>query len=436
MKKWICAMLCLSMVVGLASVSAEASTEEMTEKNLICADVQESGSGAEGVRERETEQGLSLQKLASQEITSKELVSQKIASQKAAAKPGAESAVPASAAPGKASATPAAATAVPSIVPTATPSIETNKTETAVPTQLPAFTGNKVIKDENVFATTENQSDKTCTITGYTGDVSVTTLYIPAQIKKKTVAAVAEGVFTKCPYLKNIVVLGDTELQGANLFSTVTSVEIWGKNGGKANAYAAGKGLLFHPLDGPAKVSVKKSTGLKRATVTWDAVNGAVSYRLYRKQGKGQYSAGTDLTSASYVNEGLKPGAKYTYRIHPVFTAANGDSIEGIGSKEAVVTMNPAKLKKVRAKGIRGGIQVRWSRDKNVNGYQVYMKVHVKGFKTKFNRVKTIKKNKTTGYRCKMLVRGMKYSYKVRSFKKVSGKTIYGSYVTVTAKAK
>ena len=374
MKKWICAMLCLLAVVGLASVCAEASTEEMTQINPVPS-----------------------------------------------ATPAAASVAP---------------SATPTIVPTATPSVDTDKLETSVPTQLPPFTGNKVIRDEKVFVTAESPSDKTCTITGYIGDVSVTTLYIPGQINKKTVTAVAEGVFTKCPYLKNIVVSGDTELQGTNVFSTVTGVEIWGKTGGKANAFASARGLLFHPLDGPAKVSVKKSSGLKRATVTWDAVNGAVSYHLYRKQGKGQYSDAVNVTAASYANDGLKPGAKYTYRINPVFTAANGDSIEGIGSKETAITMNPAKLKKVRAKGIRGGIQVRWGRDKNVNGYQVYMKVHVKGFKTKFNRVKTIKKNKTTGYRCKMLVRGMKYSYKVRSFKKVSGKTIYGPYVTVTTKAK
>lgn len=417
MKKWICAMLCLSMFVGLASVSAEASTEKVTEKNIECTDTLTSESCDVDVREEEAEQGLDWLCMS--------------VSQKAAAKPEEATAVPE-----KASATPPAATVLPTIVPTATPSIETDKTDNAVPTQLPAFTGNKVIKDENVFVTTENPSDKTCTITGYNGDVSVTTLYIPSQIRKKTVAAVASGVFSNCPYLKNIVVLGDTEFQGESMFSTVTSVEVWGKTGGKANAYASGKGLLFHPLDGPLKVSAKKSTGLKKATVTWDAVNGAVSYQLYRKQGKGQYAAPVNITAVSFVNEGLKPGAKYTYRINPVFTASNGDSIEGIGSKEAVITMNPAKLKKVRAKGIRGGIQVRWGRDKNVNGYQVYMKVHVKGFKTKFNRVKTIKKNKTTGYRCKMLVRGMKYSYKVRSFKKVSGKTIYGPYVTVTTKAK
>ena len=105
-------------------------------------------------------------------------------------------------------------------------------------------------------------------------------------------------------------------------------------------------------------------------------------------------------------------------------------------SKEAAIALTPAKVKKLKAKGIRGGIQVRWARNKNVTGYQVFMKVHVKGFKTSFNRVKTIKKNKVTGYRCKMLVRGMKYSYRVRAFKTIKGKKIFGPFVMVTAKAK
>ena len=129
MKNWICAMLCLLAVVGLASVCAEASTEEKTQKKP-----------------------------------------------EPRATPAAASAAP---------------SATPTIVPTATPSVDTDKLETSVPTQLPPFTGNKVIRDEKVFVTAESPSDKTCTITGYIGDVSVTTLYIPAQINKKTVTALS-----------------------------------------------------------------------------------------------------------------------------------------------------------------------------------------------------------------------------------------------------
>ena len=110
----------------------------------------------------------------------------------------------------------------------------------------------------------------------------------------------------------------------------------------------------------------------------------------------------------TYTNEKLAAGATYTYKIRPVFTAADGESIEGVDSKEAAIALTPAKVKKLKAKG----------------------------FKTSFNRVKTIKKNKVTGYRCKMLVRGMKYSYRVRAFKTIKGKKIFGPFVMVTAKAK
>ena len=390
MKRLICAILCLSVAAGLVGVDTKAFADSKSNK----AGISEK-AGLRAVTPLPPEPGV------------------------ATPEPSA-SAAPSTEAP---------ATAEPA-TPSQTPSVDTKPVESA----LPLFTGNKVVNEEAVFTTSDNSGGKTCTITAYTGDAGVTTLYIPKQIKKKTVTAVAEGVFAKCPFLKNVVVQGDPEFRGTQNFAAGT--EFWGKTGGKASAYAAANALAFHPLEGPAKISAKKSSSLKNATVSWQAVAGAVSYNLYRKQGKGKYSICKKTTSVSYANSGLKPGANYTYKANPIFAAANGDKIEGFASKEAVVSMIPNKLKKVRAKGIRGGIQVRWKADKNADGYQVYMKVHVKIFKMGFGLVKTINRRKTTGYRSKLLVRGMKYSYRVRSFTKVNGKRIYSPYVTVTARAK
>lgn len=324
--------------------------------------------------------------------------------------------------------------------------VETSKTEVPLP-PLPAFIGNCTVKDENAFQTTLNVVDKTWTITGYVGNKSATTIYIPEKISGLKVAAVADKVFEGCPYLKHVVFMADVEIQGSSLFFqgqqrdsvsyAAVRPEIWGKANGKAAAFAAGAGLVFHPMDGSAQVVSKKDAGLTRATITWSAVNGASSYNIYRKAGKSQYALHRSMpTGFSLTDTGLKAGTTYNYKITPVFITPDGEIIEGYASKEISVSMVPAKLKGVRAKGVRGGVQVRWKRNKSVSGYQVYMKVHVKGFKTKFNRVKTIKKNKTTSYRYKMAVRGMKYSFKVRSFKNIKGKKIFGSYVTVSAKAK
>lgn len=397
MKRLICAILCLSVVAALVSFDTKASADS-----------------------RPNTAGMSVKEGAQKAVVLLPPSEPGIATPDPSA-----SGAPATEAP----ATEAPATEKPAM-PGETASVDTKPVETA----LPPFTGNKIVDEEAAFTTSDNSGGKTCTITAYTGDSGVTTLHIPKKIRKKTVTAVAEGVFVKCPFLKNVVVEGDPEFQGTQNFAAGT--EFWGKKGSKASTYAAAKAFVFHPLEGPAKVSTKKSSGLKSATVSWQAVTGAASYNLYRKQGKGKYSLYKKLTAVSYVNSGLKLGAKYTYKVSPVFTAANGDKIEGFASKEAVASMTPFKVKRAKAYGIRGGIQVRWKRDKSVDGYQVFMKVHVKGFKIGFDRVKTINSNKTTGYRCSMLVRGMKYSYRVRSFIKVHGKKVFSPYVTVTTRAK
>lgn len=373
MKKWICSILCLSMVAGLASIEAKASRETDTNEGEI-----------------------------------------KITSAQAPV--------------------------------TDTATVETPKTEVPLPS-LPAFIGNYTVKDESAFQTALNTADKTWVITGYVGNKSATTIYIPEKINGVKVTAVADKVFEGCPYLKHVVFMGDVEIQGNSMFFqgqqgtgisyAAARPEIWGKANGKTAAFAAGAGLVFHSLDGSAQVSSKKAAGLTKATINWSAVDGAASYNVYRKSGKGQYALRSSISAGlSFTDAGLKGGNTYKYKVTPVFATSDGETIEGYASKEISVSMVPAKLKGVRAKGVRGGVQVRWKRNKNVSGYQVFMKVHVKGFKTKFNRVKTIKKNKITGYRYKMAVRGMKYSYKVRAFKKIKEKKIFGPYVTVSAKAK
>ncbi len=373
MKRWLCSILCLSMVAGLAAVEVKASKETDINENQIM-----------------------------------------IMSAQAPV--------------------------------TETATVETSKTEVPLPS-LPVFIGNFTVKDENAFQTAFNVADKTWTITGYVGNKSATTVYIPEKINGIKVSAVADKVFEGCPYLKHVVFMADVEIQGNSLFFqgqqggsisyAAARPEIWGKANGKVAAFAAGAGLVFHPLDGSAQVSSKKAAGLTKATITWSAVNGASSYNVYRKSGKGQYALRSSISAGvSFTDTGLKAGTTYKYKVTPVFTTLDSETIEGYASKEVSVAMVPAKLKGVRAKGVKGGVQVRWKRNKNVSGYQVYMKVHVKGFKTKFNRVKTIKKNKITGYRQKMAVRGMKYSFKVRSFKNMKGKKIFGPFVTVSAKAK
>lgn len=70
-----------------------------------------------------------------------------------------------------------------------------------------------------------------------------------------------------------------------------------------------------------------------------------------------------------------------------------------------------------------------WKRDKKVTGYQIAY-TYKKGFK-KSVKYKWIKKNSTTSVTLKKLKKGKTLYVKVRSYKTVNNKKIYGSYSTV-----
>lgn len=388
MKKWICGLLCLSIITSMTALNSQANAED----------------------------------------NSNNIQAMSIAEQPKAETPTTE--------------TNTVESAKPSASPTASPAVSPRVSDTpsvspsATPSMIPVPTEKCVVKDEKVFTVTKDETEETCVITGYTGDKNVSTLYVPSKVDGYKVTEIADHAFENCFFIRNLVVKTDIAIAAKTAFSTVTPIEIWGKKEGKAATFASEQGLVFHALEGSSSIKATKKANMKAATVTWSEVTGATSYNVYKKKNKGKFSLVGSSKTTSYESTKLKVGAEYTYKVTPVFTAKDGDTIEGFESKTAAVSMIPGKLKGVKAYGIRGGIQVVWNKNKNMTGYQVYMKVHVKGFKTNFNCVKTIKTNKTTGYRCKMLVRGMKYSYKVRGYKKVGGKKIYGEYTKVTTKAK
>lgn len=67
--------------------------------------------------------------------------------------------------------------------------------------------------------------------------------------------------------------------------------------------------------------------------------------------------------------------------------------------------------------------KVKWTRVSGVSGYQLYCKSGSGSFK----KIKTLGKN-TTSFINKKLSAGTKYFYKVRAYKKVSGKTKYSRF--------
>lgn len=73
-------------------------------------------------------------------------------------------------------------------------------------------------------------------------------------------------------------------------------------------------------------------------------------------------------------------------------------------------------------------VKVSWKKQKNVSGYEIYRSTK----KNKsFKKIKTLKKAGKVTYTNKKLKKGKTYYYKVRAYKVVSGKKVYGKFSTV-----
>lgn len=152
----------------------------------------------------------------------------------------------------------------------------------------------------------------------------------------------------------------------------------------------------------------------------------------------------------------LKPGKKvdniklvpenvavtYTSSNNKVATVDNKGIVKGVNAGKAVITakagdvstafvvkVSPKKVANLKIKKkSASSIKISWKRDKKATGYQVMMKTGKKG---NYKLIKTIKKNKIVTYTKNKLKKGKTYYLKVRAYKVIDGKKVYGDYSKV-----
>jgi len=99
--------------------------------------------------------------------------------------------------------------------------------------------------------------------------------------------------------------------------------------------------------------------------------------------------------------------------------------------KKVTVTVQPKKGKLSSVKSSKKAqMTVKWKKDSKASGYQITYATDKKFSKAKTKSV-TVKSGKTTSKTIGKLKKGKTYYVKVRSYKTVSGKKIYGSYSAV-----
>ncbi len=173
---------------------------------------------------------------------------------------------------------------------------------------------------------------------------------------------------------------------------------------------------LSTTLATPVATVKNSATGVK---VTWKAIDGATSYKVYRKtystktKKYGSWKTCGTVKSTSYVDTNAKSGTKYIYTVK----AFNGDTKSGIKNSSSILFLAQPTVKIANAST---GVKVKWNKITGATGYKVYRAEYVNGKWTGWKSVKTIDKGSTVSWTDKSAKSGVKYKYTVKA---VNGKT-------------
>ena len=172
------------------------------------------------------------------------------------------------------------------------------------------------------------------------------------------------------------------------------------------------------PLSTPS-LSISKINN-NSITLKWN--KSGTKFEVYQSLDNKKWSKVSTTTGTEYTASGLTFNKTYYFKVR----ATNGSKWSGY-SKVVSKKIVPNKVSSISITGIGTG-SVTFKYEKvAATGYEIYRSTDNK----KWSLLKTITNNNTTQYTDKKLKANKVYYYKVRAYKTVSGKKIYGSFSSI-----
>ncbi len=193
------------------------------------------------------------------------------------------------------------------------------------------------------------------------------------------------------------------------------------------NGKTASKRILIYTTDQTDKYSfAAKSAGYNSVKLTWKNIVNADGYIVYRN-GKAIKTLGAETTS--FINTKLTCGKSYKYTIRAFFKTGDNKDLCTVSAAKFVKPVPVAPKAKAKVEKCR--VKVSWSKVDGATKYEVY-----KYNKTKKKYVRVAVK-KGTSYTDSNVKKGSSYNYKVKAYRAVKGKKVYGGFSkTVSASVK
>ena len=164
--------------------------------------------------------------------------------------------------------------------------------------------------------------------------------------------------------------------------------------------------------------------------LTWDAVDGATSYRVYRATSQnGTYSLLGSVTTTTYVNTGAKDGVTYYYKVTAVNDSGESAFSNTVSGQNKAVTSKPAApVVKIGNSATSGKPMLTWNAVSGATSYKVYRATSQNGTYSLLGSVTT------TSYTNTGAKAGTTYYYKVKAVSS-AGESAYSNIVSGKSKA-
>lgn len=155
--------------------------------------------------------------------------------------------------------------------------------------------------------------------------------------------------------------------------------------------------------------------------ITWDKVNNADGYELWRSTDGSSFSKVKSVATAATFNYNLTAGETYYYKVR-AFKTVDGTNVYGNYSKTETIRILAAPEITSLLQNGSNGVKIVWSGTANADGYELWKSLAEDN--GVFTKVKDVTGISTTSFGLHETV----VTYKLRPYASVNGKKIYGPY--------
>ena len=166
----------------------------------------------------------------------------------------------------------------------------------------------------------------------------------------------------------------------------------------------SGKVKSVTPKPSAPVVKIGNSASSGKPMLTWNAVSGATSYKVYRATSQnGTYSLLGTVTATSYTNTGAKAGVTYYYKVKAVNSAGESAYSNTVSGRATVTTLTMGHS------STSGKPQLTWKAVSGAASYKVYRSTSKNGAYSVINTTKALTYTNTGA------ALGTTYYYKVEA---------------------